>query len=249
MVETAEVLEFRGVDKAFGRLKALTAFDLKLPEGAFAAIIGPSGSGKAALTQLALGLEWPDRGTVTVLGQNARRLTTQARSAIGVVFTDSALELDRSVHANLRYAGALYGLRPDGAAERARTLLERFGLAGHERDLVRSLGAFDRSKVEIIRAALHRPRLLLLNEIGEGQDQTRRRQLVDLVAGLRKDEGMAVLWSTSRASEGATADHVVLLQRGVTRYSGKPDDLVAQQQAKEFRAAALSLLGEEAEGD
>lgn len=248
MVETAAVLEFRGVDKAFGRLKALTAFDLRLTEGAFAAVIGPAGSGKAALTHLALGMDRPDRGTVTFRGEDVRRLSSGARRAIGVVFEDSALELDQSVRANLRYAGALYGLRRDDAAERATSLLERFGLAGHGRDLVRSLGAFDRSKVEVVRAALHRPRLLVVNDVADGLEGTRARQLVDLVAALRKDEGMAVLWTTGRAAEGASADQVVLLQRGVTRFSGAPADLVAQQKAKDFRAAALTLIGEDDAG-
>ncbi len=243
MVEPTEVLEFRGVDKAFGRLKALTSFDLKLAAGAFVAIIGPSGSGKSAIMNLATGLDRPDRGTVRLMGQDIARSPASARAALGAVLGDSALELERSIRTNLRYAGSLYGLRAASAEGRIEALLKRFDLTGHERDRVRSLGALARRRVEIARAALHRPRLLLLNGVSDGLEAPRRGQLRGDVQRLRQDEGIAVLWATHRAEEGADADGIVVLHRGGVSFAGTPADLVAQQGAADFAAAMHKLTG------
>jgi ABC-2 type transport system ATP-binding protein len=245
MVETAEVLEFRGVDKAFGRLRALTAFDCKIAAGEFLALIGPKGAGKTAIIKLAIGLDRPDRGTVSLMGGNVRNHPAKARAAVGVVFADSVLEPDQSVHANLRYGAQLYGLRREAAERRMHALLGRFDLDGHERDLVRSLGSLDRRRVEIVRAVLHMPRLLLLNGVTEGLRPSRRAQLQADVQRLCKDERMAVVWATRRPEEGADADRILALHRGGVSFLGSPAELTSREGESDLAAAILKLTGGE----
>ena len=245
MNRAADVLAFRGVEKSFGRLKVLTGIDLAVAAGEFVALVAPAGSGKTAILHLAIGLDAPDRGTVTFDGRDVARHPLAARAAIGAVFEASALEPERSVRANLRFAADLYGLQRQPAADRIAALLRRFGLAEHDRDLVRGLGAMNRRRVDIARAVLHRPKLLLLSSITEGLERSMRDDLVDEVRRLAADEGAAVLWATTQADEAQKADRLIVLHRGGIVFAGPPAELLSKTEQTSLGAAVAELSGSE----
>lgn len=245
MASISKVLAFSGVEKSIGRLKLLAKIDLELDRGEFVGLLAPAGSGKTALLHLALGLDAPDRGSVRVNGVDVLRQPQAARAMIGAVFEASVLEPDRSVRANLVYAADLFGLRRGGTLARIDALLERFGLRSHARDRVRSLAAPNRRRIEIIRALLHSPDLLLLNGIGEGLEPALRLALVDDVQRYAADNRMAALWATDEAEELATADRLAVLYRGTIGFDGSPAALLAATGKKTLAEAyaAASTAG------
>ncbi len=241
MSRSGEILRLQGVDKTIGRLKALNGFDLAIAAGEFVALVGPPGSGKTAVLRLAAGLDKPDQGSV-MLAEGSRKRS--ARFKIGAAFPDVAMDPERSVIANFRYGANLYGLGGSKAADRIGALLEWFDLQDRRRDLVRSLGDGDRRRAEIARAALHRPDLLLLGEVTEGLAASDASALRETVAKLAAEEGMAVLWATTRFEEAEHADRVVVLRRGTAVFKGTPAELRSRQKGKGIAAAIAALVGD-----
>jgi ABC-2 type transport system ATP-binding protein len=246
MSRSAELLRLQGVDKTIGRLKALNGFDLTVAAREFVALVGPPGSGKTAVLRLAAGLDTPDRGSITLAGTDGKR---SAGLKIGAAFPDVALDPERSVLASFRYDASLYGLGRSTAADRIKALLERFDLEDRRRDLVRSLGDGDRRRAEIARAALHRPDLLLLGDVTEGLAASDASALRETVAKLAAEEGMAVLWATTRSEEAEHADQVVVLRRGTAVFTGSAAELRSRQKGKSIAAAVAALMGDPASAD
>jgi ABC-2 type transport system ATP-binding protein len=243
MGRSAEILRLDGVDKTIRRLKALNGFDLTVASKEFVALVGPPGSGKTAVLRLVAGLDVPDEGKVTFAGGHRKR---SAGFSVGAAFPDVAMDPERSVLANLRHSASLYGLGGSKAGDRIKTLLERFGLQDRRRDLVRSLGDGERRRAEIARAALHRPDLLLLGDLTEGLAASGAAALRESAAKLAAEEGMAVLWATTRAEEAERADRVVLLRRGAAVFAGTLAELRSRQKGKSIGAAVAALIGDPA---
>lgn len=243
MAESPELLAFRRVERTFGRLKALAGVDLAIAPAEFVGLIAPAGSGKTAILNLCVGLSVPDRGTILFNGTDMSRHLSSVRNDIGAVMGATDLELDRSVKSNLRFAAALYGLRRSDADARIGVLLRHFHLAEHERDLLHSLSDPQRRRIAIVRALIHRPRLLLLNGIADGLEPRPATQLLDETAKLCSDEQTAVIWATERADEVATADRLLVLHRGRIAFDGTPGELISRDGGRTLSAAIEAITG------
>ncbi|HMZ02392.1 MAG TPA: ATP-binding cassette domain-containing protein, partial [Burkholderiaceae bacterium] len=211
---TGPALRLDGLVKRYGERTALAGLSLSLPPGQFVALLGPNGAGKSTLFQVLTGLFVADEGEVEVAGVSLRHAAVSALRHIGVVFQQMSLDLDLSIERNLRFHADLHGLPRALASERIATGSAALGI---DKDLarpVRELSGGNRRKVELVRALLHHPAVILMDEPTVGLDPKSRR---DLVAAIRADvaaRGSTVLWATHLVEEAEAADRVVVLHRG-----------------------------------
>ena len=239
----APALEVRGLVKSYGPLKALDDVTLAVAEGEFVGLLGPNGAGKTTLFQILSGLFVADGGSVQVLGHDIRRSATVALAGIGVVFQQPTLDLDLSVLANLRFSARLHGMSRARRRERIEAELERLDLAERADAPARTLSGGNRRRVELARALVHEPSVLLMDEATVGLDPASRRQLLDYVLDLRRERSVGVLWATHLVDEVERADRVVILHRGRVLDGGPPAEIVARAGAASIGEAFLAMTG------
>jgi ABC-2 type transport system ATP-binding protein len=216
-------LAIAGLGHSFGARKALDDVSLEVAEGEMAVLLGLNGAGKSTLFALATRLYAHRTGTIRIFGEELNEAPGRALAALGIVFQQPTLDLDLTVEQNLRYHAALHGIARREAAERTLRELERVGLAERRTEKTRRLSGGQRRRVEIARALLHRPRLLLLDEPTVGLDVESRRFLLDHVRRLCREDGLAALWATHLLDEAEPADRVVILHHGKIVASGGPE--------------------------
>lgn len=241
------VLKVSNVVKSYGSVVALDDVSLSVMPGEFVALIGSNGAGKSTLLQMLAGLFAPDRGTIEVLGHDMRRHTTAALSGIGVVFQQPTLDLELSVRANLKYHAALHGLPRRVARERIEWALERFGLTDRAGEQTRVLSGGNRRRVELARALLHRPHVLLMDEATVGLDPASRRDILRDIDQLTKTENIGVFWTTHLVDEVVRSDRVIVLRRGKMLFDGTAEDLL-EEDSEDPGAKLISLMGDDQDG-
>jgi ABC-2 type transport system ATP-binding protein len=207
-------LRVQGLTKRYGERTALDAVSLALPAKTFVVLLGPNGAGKSTLFQLLTGLFVPDAGDSEIAGHSMRQAATRALRHIGVVFQQMSLDLDLTVRANLRFHADLHGLPRAIAQARIAQGCESAGLGADLDRSVRELSGGNRRKVELVRALLHEPALLLMDEPTVGLDPKSRRDLVATVRADVERRGTTVLWATHLVEEAMHADRVLVLHRG-----------------------------------
>jgi len=237
---TRPVLSLANIEKSYGRLKALDDVSLTIHCGEFVSLLGPNGAGKTTLFQLLSGLFVPDAGSIQVDGKDLRGAVTEALANLGIVFQQATLDLDTSVAANLRFHARLHGMGKR-MSERIPAELERLGLADNANTLCRALSGGNRRRVELARALLHQPKLLLMDEPTVGLDPGSRKSLVDYVHELCTVRGTAVLWATHLVDEAENADRVIVLNKGRVLTDGEPGALVDGSGERDLAAAFLKL--------
>lgn len=234
------LLSVRGVSKSYGARPALKGVDLEVRAGEFVALLGPNGAGKSTLFQLLTGLFNADAGEVRVCGQDMRVAPVRALGRIGVVFQQMTLDMDLSVEANLVFHARLHGIGGAQAKARIADALARLGLAERRGDRVRELSGGNRRKVELARALVHQPSVLLMDEATVGLDPASRRHLLDEVLGLRAS-GVGVLWASHLVDEAEAADRVLVLHKGELLAQGTPAELVAASGCATLAEAFLKM--------
>lgn len=241
--QTALALKVEEVSKSYGSVKALDKVSLHVARGEFVALLGPNGAGKSTLFQLLTGLFVPDAGCIEVAGFDMRHQARQALACLGVVFQQATLDLDLSVVANLRFHARLHGM---GRAARAHidAELERIGLTARAADRTRTLSGGNRRRVELARALLHDPVVLLMDEPTVGLDPASRAQLVEYVHSLCTHRDVGVLWATHLVDEAESADRVIILHKGHWVASGTAAELRERTGRRSLRDAFLDLTGE-----
>ena len=177
-------------------------------------MLGPNGAGKTTLFSVVTRLYDNRSGSVSIFGHDLRRASRLALAELGVVFQARTLDPDLTVRQNLAYHAALHGLSGRGVRARIETLLARAGLADRIGEKVRVLSGGQARRVEIARALVHSPRLLLLDEPTVGLDLAARSAIVDIVRGLVRTDQTSVLWATHIFEEIAPEDFVYVLHEG-----------------------------------
>ncbi len=236
-------LEVEGLTHDFGRRRALDEVSFRIMPGEFTVLLGQNGAGKTTLFSLATRLYDNRSGSIRVFGSEVRRQPSQALSRIGVVFQQRTLDLDLTVAQNLLYHAALHGMPRALARVRIEEELTRQNLNERAGDKVRQLSGGQLRRVEIARALLHRPRLLLLDEPTVGLDIGSRQSILEHVRGLAREEGLGLLWATHLIDEVAPDNRVIVLHEGKVMAAGEVDEVLRQAGAKDIREAFGKLTG------
>jgi ABC-2 type transport system ATP-binding protein len=241
MTADGPVLVVADVVKRFGAVTALDHVSLEVASGEFVALLGQNGAGKTTLFQLLSGLFVADGGAIRIYGHDIGRDPVPALAGLGIVFQQPTLDLDISVRANLRFHGGLHGLSRQVQDERLAQAMARLGITEMANRKVRELSGGNRRRVELARALMHRPRILLMDEPTVGLDPASRRDLLQHVLELRTREGVGILWATHLVDEAESADRVIVLHRGKVLRVGTPQGLVAETGAGNLAAAFMAL--------
>jgi ABC-2 type transport system ATP-binding protein len=234
-------LDVEDLSHSFGKRQALKSVAFAIAPGAFTILLGQNGAGKTTLFNLITRLYNNRSGHIRIFGVEMRTDPGAALARLGVVFQQRTVDLDLTVEQNLLYHGGLHGLSVAESRERAQAELERFELAERAHDRVRELSGGQVRRVEIARALIHRPRLLLLDEPTVGLDIGSRQAILDHVRKLCDEEGLGVLWATHLIDEAADADGVIVLHQGEVRAIGKPAAVCEQAGAPTLRDAFNAL--------
>lgn len=227
---------------AYGRRQALDRVSFTIPPGRFAVLLGLNGAGKSTLFQLITRLFATRQGTIRIFGHDVLREAGAALRRLGVVFQARTLDLDLTVRQNLAYHAALHGIGRSQAKARAALVLERVDLAGRVSERARNLSGGQMRRLEIARALLHQPRLILLDEPTVGLDIAARADILAHVRSLVANDGVAVLWATHLVDEIAPDDQVLVLHQGRLLADGRLDALLAGTGAVDAEGAFRRLI-------
>lgn len=250
------IIEISHLSKRFGEIEAVKDLSFAVHEGALFAFLGVNGAGKSTTINILCGQLAKDKGQVLIDGHDLDTERTAVKRELGVVFQDSLLDRALSVRDNLESRAALYGIYGDAFAARLSELAE---MLDFKELLPRQLGKLSggqRRRIDIARALLHRPRILILDEPTTGLDPQTRHLLWEVITGLRKSEGMTVFLTTHYMEEAAEADYVVILDGGEIAAEGTPialknahtGDFVTLYGAKEEDVLPLGLPYERISG-
>ena len=218
----SDLIQIEHLSKRFGEVQAVDDLSFRVEEGELFAFLGVNGAGKSTTINILCGQLSKDSGTVTICGTDLDTDAAPIKRSLGVVFQNSVLDKDLSVQENLRSRAALYGIR--GKALQAR-LAELAGLLDFEGLLKRPVGKLSggqRRRIDIARALLHRPKILVLDEPTTGLDPQTRNLLWQVVGKLRREEKLTVFLTTHYMEEAADADYVVILDHGRIAAEGTP---------------------------
>jgi ABC-2 type transport system ATP-binding protein len=240
---SAPALLLDNVVKTYGPIRAVDGVSLKAEPGEFIALLGPNGAGKTTLFQLLSGLFAADSGRIEVMGHDMSRDPVPALARLGIVFQQPTLDLELSVTGNLMFHAGLHGIRRADAEARIAKELARLDLAERAHDKTVQLSGGNRRRVELARALLHEPRLLLMDEATVGLDPQSRSDLIKLMLTMRAERSVAVLWATHLCDEVGDADRVIVLHRGKVLADTTPAELIAKAGAETIEAAFLAMTG------
>ena len=226
-------LDLRNVSFRYANKDALIDVSLCIKPGESVILLGPNGAGKTTLFSLICGLFAPDSGSVHIDGKS-RLKEAAALAPLGIVFQSQTLDLDLSVYQNLSYFCSLHGINGKTAKTRIEAGLERMDLASRKNDKVRALNGGHRRRVEIIRATLHQPSILLLDEPTVGLDIPTRAELIQRIHELPQTQGCAILWATHLIDEIHDSDRVVILHQGKLQRDGHAKTLLNEANVSDF---------------
>lgn len=216
------MIEITHMSKSFGEVAAVQDLSFRVREGELFAFLGINGAGKSTTINIICGQLSKDAGTVRIGGIDLDEEPDYVKRNLGVVFQNSVLDKELSVRDNLESRAALYGIRGKEFRERLLGLAELLEFENLLKRTVGKLSGGQRRRIDIARALLHRPRILILDEPTTGLDPQTRSILWRVIGELRKKEKMTVFLTTHYMEEAADADYVVILDRGKLIAEGTP---------------------------
>ena len=247
MTDNVPVLDVRDLKKSYGKTQALKGVTMSINRAEIVGLLGPNGAGKSTLFQIAAGLFAPDAGSVTLFGLDYRRHAADILKRLGVVFQARAIDLDMTVQANLAFHSALFGLAGEARKKRIDEVAELLEISELLKKPVRNLSGGNQRRVEVARALLNGPDLLLMDEPSTGLDPVTREMLVRHMQTVRKEHGTSILWATHLVEELEHADRIVLMVAGEIIDTGSPAELMSSTNTKTLNDAYFVLTGAEPE--
>jgi ABC-2 type transport system ATP-binding protein len=241
--DPAEVaaLSIANVSHTYGKRVALADVSFTVAPSSFTALLGLNGAGKSTLFSLITRLFGIQSGRISIFGHDIGSAPSEALRRLGVVFQPRTLDLDLSIMQNLLYHAALHGIGRREARSRGGEVLARVDLADRAASKVRDLSGGQMRRLEIARALLHRPSLLLLDEPTVGLDVKARADILKHVRQLVAEQGIGVLWATHLFDEVAPSDDLVVLHLGKVLAKGQVENLIAKAGGNDINSAFIRL--------
>jgi ABC-2 type transport system ATP-binding protein len=234
-------LDVAGVSHSYGKKRALDDVTFSIRPATFAVLLGLNGAGKTTLFSLISHLYDTRHGAICIFGHDIRRTPGEALRRLGIVFQARTLDLDLSVYQNLSYHASLHGMGSKEAHSRIDAVLATVEMSGRLHDKARSLSGGQMRRIEIARALLHRPPLLLLDEATVGLDVQSRAGILANIRGLVKKEGISAFWATHLIDEVDDSDHVVVLVEGSVAANAGVKEVIRSTGTKTIAEAFSSL--------
>lgn len=225
---------------AYGKKKALSNVNLNLTSG-FNVLLGPNGAGKSTLFSLLTGLTQSVQGSIHINDIDLSSNKSKIMSQMGVVFQQSTLDLDLSVKQNLLYYASLHGIAPKKALLNIEKILAQLSLTERLNDKVRTLNGGHRRRVEIARALIHQPKVLLLDEATVGLDVDSRLLIISYVRDLCAERDICVLWTTHLMDEIEKSDQLIIINKGEIQAQDQSSKLCDQHNVKDIYQLYFAL--------
>jgi sodium transport system ATP-binding protein len=239
------MIEARGLTKSFGTVQAVQDISFIARDGCITGLLGPNGAGKSTTLRILYTILQPDSGAAFIDGIDARDDAIGARARMGVLPHNAGVYPNLTVRENIRYFGALQGMRRDLCARRADELIAMLELGEVADRRTKGFSQGQRLKTALARALVHAPRNVLLDEPTNGLDVMSVRNLRALLKRLR-DAGHCVLFSSHVMQEvAAVCDEVVVIARGRVVASGTPEALRELTGEPDLESAFVRLTGED----
>lgn len=219
------IIEIEHLSKSYGKIKAVQDLSFCVKEGELFAFLGVNGAGKSTTISIICGQLAKDAGTVKICGMEQSRNMDSVKRDLGVVFQNSVLDKALSVRDNLESRAALYGITGSAFKTRLIALSKLLEFEDILDQAVGKLSGGQRRRIDIARALLHNPKILILDEPTTGLDPQTRRTLWSVIGQLRREEQLTVFLTTHYMEEAADADYVVILDDGKTSAHGTPHQL------------------------
>ena len=226
---------------AYGNKAALSGVNFSVAPGECAILLGPNGAGKSTLFSLITHLYNSRDGEILINGFDVKKQSCQALANLGMVFQQTTLDMDLSVLQNLHYHASLHGMKRNHASIRINEELERQGMLARKDEKIRQLNGGHRRRVEIARALLHKPSLLLLDEPTVGLDVPSRKGIVEHVHSLCENDGLSVLWATHLIDEVYPTDKLIVLHQGEIKAQGSVSSVCGGDSTDEISHAFKQL--------
>lgn len=217
-----KVIEIKNLYKSYGEIKAVQDLSFQVQKGELFAFLGLNGAGKSTTISIICGQLKKDGGRVFISGKDPDEYPEETKRALGVVFQNSVLDKPLSVYDNLKTRAALYGIMGAEFEKRLQELAKTLDFQDLLRRPVGKLSGGQRRRIDIARALLHQPKILILDEPTTGLDPQTRKQVWSVIEDLRKREGMTVFLTTHYMEEASEADYVVILDSGKIAAEGTP---------------------------
>ena len=223
-----DIIKIDHLYKSYGEVKAVQDLSFRVKKGELFAFLGLNGAGKSTTISIMCGQLKKDGGRVEINGQNLDESPDEIKRALGVVFQNSVLDKPISVRENLKTRAALYGIRGEDLEKRMAELTEVFDLGDILDRPIGKLSGGQKRRVDVARALLHKPSILILDEPTTGLDPQTRKTVWSIIDNLRKSENMTVFLTTHYMEEAADADYIVILDSGKIAAEGTPLELKNQ---------------------
>jgi ABC-2 type transport system ATP-binding protein len=241
---TAQALKVEDLSFSYATKKALNNVSFTVAAGECTILLGQNGAGKSTLFSLITRLYDTRAGKIELCGFDVKQQTRLALAKLGVVFQQTTLDLDLTVTQNLRYHAALHGMSRKAANLRIAEELERLNMLERRNEKVRQLNGGHKRRVEIARALLHQPALLLLDEPTVGLDMPSRQAIVEHVHKLASEHQLAVLWATHLIDEVYPEDRLLMLHKGEIKAKGTISEVLQITETDNIGAAFKQIAKE-----
>jgi|AntRauTorcE11897_2_1112592.scaffolds.fasta_scaffold00001_509 multidrug/hemolysin transport system ATP-binding protein len=218
-------IEVKNLKKSYGDIKALKGVSFKIKKGAFSVILGKNGAGKSTLIEIITMLKNQDSGQVFINSKKAKQSEPSLRNSLGIVFQKSTLDNILTVKENLMLRSGLYNIGKQEFEKQINYLDQKLNFKSFYNQKVATLSGGQRRKVDILRALLHKPEILILDEPTTGLDAQSRKQIWSVIMELQKQEGITVILTTHYLEETNDADQAIIIDKGILLEDETPANL------------------------
>lgn len=222
------VIKIDSLNKSYGNIKAVNNLSFRVKDGELFSFLGINGAGKSTTINMICGELKKDSGTILVCDKEVDQNYKYIKQKIGVVFQDSLLDKSLSVYDNLKLKAALYGITGNNFIKKYKELSNLFDLKEIEKQTIKQLSGGQRRRVDIARAIIHSPEILILDEPTTGLDPGTRKKIWKVLNSLRKEKKLTIFLTTHYMEEAVDSDYIVILDKGSIVAEGTPHELKNQ---------------------